>query len=227
MVITIDGPAGAGKSTVARALAARLGFDYLDTGAMYRAVALAGLRTGIDWENPDAVAALAQRINIELRQGRVFLNGEDVTEELRSSEVTRASRYVADNEAVRRRLIELQRQFAEGKNVVTEGRDQGSLVFPEAEVKFFLTASPEERARRRLRDYQAAGENPPFQQVLEELLLRDARDSSRPWGRLVKPEGAIEINTDGLDIPAVVDRMEAVVRETIAKLREKEKGPVM
>ncbi len=226
MVITIDGPAGAGKSTVARALAARLGFEYLDTGAMYRAVALAGLRTGIDWENPDAVAALAQRINLEFRLGRVFLNGEDVTEELRSSEVTRASRYVADNAVVRRRLIDLQRQFAEGKNVVTEGRDQGSLVFPDAEVKFFLTASPEERARRRLRDYQAAGENPPFHQVLEELLVRDARDASRPWGKLVKPEGAIEINTDGLDIPAVVDRMEAVVRQTMAKLREKEKGPI-
>jgi cytidylate kinase len=226
MVITIDGPAGAGKSTVARALAARLGFDYLDTGAMYRAVALAGLRTGIDWENADAVAALAQGINIEFRQGRVFLNGEDVTEELRSSEVTRASRYAADNDAVRRRLIELQRQFAEGKNVVTEGRDQGSLVFPDAEVKFFLTASPEERARRRLRDYQAAGENPPFQQVLEELLVRDARDASRPWGRLVKPEGAIEINTDGLDIPAVVDRMEAVVRQVMKQREAKEKDSV-
>jgi cytidylate kinase len=226
MVITIDGPAGAGKSTVARALAARLGFDYLDTGAMYRAVALAGLRTGIDWVNADAVAALAQGINIEFRQGRVFLNGEDVTEELRSSEVTRASRYAADNDAVRRRLIELQRQFAEGKNVVTEGRDQGSLVFPDAEVKFFLTASPEERARRRLRDYQAAGENPPFQQVLEELLVRDARDASRPWGRLVKPEGAIEINTDGLDIPAVVDRMEAVVRQVMKQREAKEKDSV-
>jgi cytidylate kinase len=218
MVITIDGPAGAGKSTVARALAARLGFDYLDTGAMYRAVALAGLRTGIDWENADAVAALAQKIRLDFRQGRVFLDGEDVTDDLRSTEVTRASRFVADNEAVRRHLMELQRRFAAGKNVVTEGRDQGSLVFPDAEVKFFLTASPEERARRRLRDYQAAGENPPFHQVLEELLVRDARDSSRPWGRLVKPEGAIEISTDGLDVPAVVDRLEAIVREAMKNL---------
>jgi cytidylate kinase len=218
MVITIDGPAGAGKSTVARALAARLGFDYLDTGAMYRAVALAGLRAGVDWENPEAVAALAQKIRLDFRQGRVFLDGEDVTDDLRSTEVTRASRFVADNEAVRRHLMELQRRFAAGKNVVTEGRDQGSLVFPDAEVKFFLTASPEERARRRLRDYQAAGENPPFHQVLEELLLRDARDSSRPWGRLVKPEGAIEISTDGLDVPAVVDRLEAIVREAMKNL---------
>jgi len=218
MVITIDGPAGAGKSTVGRALAARLGFDYLDTGAMYRAVALAGLRAGVDWENPEAVAALAQKIRLDFRQGRVFLDGEDVTDDLRSTEVTRASRFVADNEAVRRHLMELQRRFAAGKNVVTEGRDQGSLVFPDAEVKFFLTASPEERARRRLRDYQAAGENPPFHQVLEELLLRDARDSSRPWGRLVKPEGAIEISTDGLDVPAVVDRLEAIVREAMKNL---------
>jgi cytidylate kinase len=218
MVITIDGPAGAGKSTVARALAARLGFDYLDTGAMYRAVALAGLRAGVDWENPEAVAALAQKIRLDFRQGRVFLDGEDVTDDLRSTEVTRASRFVADNEAVRRHLMELQRRFAAGKNVVTEGRDQGSLVFPDAEVKFFLTASPEERARRRLRDYQAAGENPPFHQVLEELLVRDARDSSRPWGRLVKPEGAIEISTDGLDVPAVVDRLEAIVREAMKNL---------
>jgi cytidylate kinase len=185
---------------------------------MYRAVALAGLRAGVDWENPEAVAALAQKIRLDFRQGRVFLDGEDVTDDLRSTEVTRASRFVADNEAVRRHLMELQRRFAAGKNVVTEGRDQGSLVFPDAEVKFFLTASPEERARRRLRDYQAAGENPPFHQVLEELLVRDARDSSRPWGRLVKPEGAIEISTDGLDVPAVVDRLEAIVREAMKNL---------
>jgi cytidylate kinase len=223
MVITIDGPAGAGKSTVARALAARLGFDYLDTGAMYRAVALAGIRAGVDWNRPEQLAAVAQGIKLEFAGNRVLLNGEDVTEAIRSPEVTRASRFAADNDAVRAHLITLQRRFAEGRNVVTEGRDQGSLVFPEAPVKFFLTASPEERARRRWREYQAAGQSPSLDEVLRELLARDARDEARAWGRLVKPPDAIEIDTDGLSVAEVVDRMEKIVREYLATGGQKSK----
>lgn len=218
MIVTIDGPAGAGKSTVARLLAARLGFDFLDTGAMYRAVALAALRAGIDWNRPEDLAALARKLDISFHQGRVLVDGEDVTESIRSPEVTEASRFVADNDAVRAHLISLQRRYAAGRNIVTEGRDQGSLVFPEAEVKFFLTASAEERARRRLREYELRGHKPPsLQEVLQEIVARDTRDASRPWGRLVKPEGAIEVPTDGLDVPAVVDRLEAIVREVMNK----------
>ncbi len=216
MIVTIDGPAGAGKSTVAKLLAARLGFDYLDTGAMYRAVALAALRAGIDLNDPKQLPDLARKLDIRFQEGRLFLDGEDVTELLRRPEVTRTSRFVADNDDVRAHLITLQRQYAMGRNVVTEGRDQGSLVFPQAEVKFYLTATAEERARRRLREYQATGQPAPsYEQVLEELLSRDCRDASRPWGRLVKPPGAIEIPTDGLDIPTVVDRLEAIVRDVM------------
>lgn len=216
MIITIDGPAGAGKSTVARLLAERLGFDYLDTGAMYRAVALAGLRAGVDWTRPEQLAQLAQKLDIVVHRGQTLLNGEDVSELIRRPEITVASRYAADNDAVRAHLITLQRRYAAGRNIVTEGRDQGSLVFPEAEVKIFLTASPEERARRRLREYELRGHEPPsFDEVLQEIVARDTRDASRPWGRLVKPPGAVELNTDGLSVSEVVDRLEAIVRSAM------------
>ncbi|MCS7237584.1 MAG: (d)CMP kinase [Thermoguttaceae bacterium] len=218
MIVTIDGPAGAGKSTVAKLLAARLGFEYLDTGAMYRAVAWAALQAGIDLANPEELANFARNLDITVHRGQVFVDGKEVGEPLRTPEVTQASRYAADNDAVRAHLVTLQRRYAAGRNVVTEGRDQGSLVFPEAEVKFFLTASPEERARRRLREYERAGHQvPSFEEVLQELNARDQRDASRPWGRLVKPPGAIEVATDGLSVEQVVNHLEAVVRAAIAE----------
>jgi cytidylate kinase len=141
MIITIDGPAGAGKSTVARALARRLGFRFLDTGAMYRAVALAGLRQGLDWDVPGDLARLAQTLDIRIENDRIHLNGEDVTETVRSTEVTAVTRYAAQNPVVREHLVALQRQVAGKENLVTEGRDQGTVVFPNAELKIFLTAS--------------------------------------------------------------------------------------
>ncbi|MFW5692610.1 MAG: (d)CMP kinase, partial [Thermoguttaceae bacterium] len=150
MIITIDGPAGAGKSTVAKAVARRLGFRFLDTGAMYRAVALAGLRAGVDWSEPDELARVAEGLHIEVDGERTLLDGEDVTDAVRQSDVTAVTRYAADNPRVRDRLVQLQRELAAGRDVVTEGRDQGTVAFPEAERKFFLTAGPEERARRRL-----------------------------------------------------------------------------
>ena len=157
MIITIDGPAGAGKSTVARALARRLGFRFLDTGAMYRAVALAGMRRGLDWDVPDDLARLARKLDLKVVGERIFLlDGEDVTEAVRTSEVTAVTRYAADNPEVRAHLVELQRALAGNDNIVTEGRDQGTVAFPDAECKVFLTASPEERARRRWRDLAIA-----------------------------------------------------------------------
>src|SRR3972149_3318225 len=125
MIITIDGPAGAGKSSVARALARRLGFQFLDTGAMYRAVALAGKRKGLDWDQPDELARLARRIDLYLQGERIYLGGEDVSEDIRSSAITAVTRYAADNPQVRHHLVDLQRRAASGRNVVTEGRDQG------------------------------------------------------------------------------------------------------
>ena len=156
MIVTIDGPAGAGKSTVARALARRLGYCYLDTGAMYRAVALAGLQAGVDWNRPEQLAELAPTLDLRVSGARIYLRGEDVTDAVRTQEVTSVTRYAANHPQVRAHLVLLQRAVAAGRNIVTEGRDQGTVVFPQAECKIFLTAGAEERARRRQRDLHAA-----------------------------------------------------------------------
>jgi cytidylate kinase len=216
VIITIDGPAGAGKSTVARALARRLGFRFLDTGAMYRAVALAGLRRGLDWDRPAELGRLARELKIDVAGDRILLDGEDVTEAVRSLEVTAVTRHAADNLEVRRHLVELQRAAAVGHDVVTEGRDQGSVAFPHAECKIFLTASPMERARRRLRDLERQGEAAALDAVLDDLNRRDQQDAGRPVGALVRPAGAVEVGTDGLGVEQVVDRLESIVRQRLA-----------
>jgi cytidylate kinase len=220
VIITIDGPAGAGKSTVARALARRLGFRYLDTGAMYRAVALAGLRRRLDWNRADDLAQLARQLRIELVGDRILLDGEDVTEAVRSSQVTAVTRYAADNPQVRERMVALQRAAARGQDVVTEGRDQGSVVFPGAEGKIFLIASLEERARRRLGDLKAQEEGKPVDQVREDLDRRDRQDASRAVGPLVRPSDAVEVNTDGMSVDQVVARVESIVRDRQKKVEQ-------
>ncbi len=212
MIVTIDGPAGAGKSTVAQRLARRLGFCYLDTGAMYRAVAWAGLRQQIDWHDEDSVRELAAKTSIEWTTDRILLNGEDVSEAIRSTEVTAAVGQAADHPAVRRWLVDLQRAAAEGVSLVTEGRDQGSVAFPDAACKIFLVAKAEERARRRVEDFRARGEEVDFEKVLADIAHRDRADKSRPVGALVKPDGAVCVDTDGLGIDQVVDRLEQIVR---------------
>jgi len=211
MIVTIDGPAGAGKSSVARALARRLGFRFLDTGAMYRAVALAGLRRGVDWEQPDWLARVAREVELQVRADRIFLDGEDVTEAVRTSEVTAVTRYAADNPQVREHLVSLQRRFARGADVVTEGRDQGTVVFPDAECKIFLTASPEERARRRLRDLELQGESATFEEVLAAQQRRDREDAGRSVGALAPAADAIEVHTDGMSFDEVGDRLVEIV----------------
>ena len=225
VIITIDGPAGAGKSTVARALARRLGFRYLDTGAMYRAVALAGLRRQVNWDRPDELAQLASGLKIELAGDRILLDGEDVTEAVRTSEVTAVTRYAADNPQVRQHMVKLQRAAASRQNVVTEGRDQGSVVFPDAECKIFLTASLNERASRRLGDLEAQGEAKPVEEVLGDLERRDRQDESRPVGPLVRPPDAVEVNTDGLSIEQVVARLESIVRRRRANREQGKPDP--
>lgn len=218
MIVTIDGPAGAGKSSAARALAARLGYRFLDTGAMYRAVAYAAMQRGIDLNDAAAVGRLAEEVEIDVDERRVLLNGEDVTEVIRRADVTAAIRFAADNPAVRRRLVELQRAAAEvAGDLVTEGRDQGTVVFPQAGCKVFLTASPEERARRRQRDMRRRGEEMPLDEVLGRQSERDLRDQSRAVGPLVKAEDAVELITDGLSLEEVVDRLEAFVRQAACR----------
>jgi cytidylate kinase len=217
LIVTIDGPAGAGKSTVARALAQKLGFRYLDTGAMYRAVALAGLRLELDWDKPRELAELALRLKIEFDGDRILLDGEDVTEAVRTSEVTAVTRYAASNPDIRRRLVALQQSAAVGCDIVTEGRDQGTVAFPHAECKIYLTASPEERARRRLRDLIAQGESAQLEEVLARIVRRDREDSQRAVGPLRPAADAVEFSTDGLSAEEVVERLARIVAERRTK----------
>ncbi len=212
MIVTIDGPAGAGKSTIARLLAQRLGFRFLDTGAMYRAVTLAALRRGLATDDPAAWAELAGRIDLRFEGQRVLLAGEDVSDAIRANRVTIHSRYAADNPRVRERLVERQREIGRTGDIVTEGRDQGTVVFPQAECKIFLTASPAERARRRVAELRQRGENPEFAEILTQQLARDQRDAERSVGPLAAAEDAIVVATDSLSIEQVVDRLVDLVR---------------
>lgn len=212
MIVTIDGPAGAGKSSAARELARRLGFRFLDTGAMYRAVVLAGLRAGVDWNSAEALAAIAAELSLELSDDQILMNGEDVTRAIRTLEITTLTQHAADNDAVRRLLIDQQRAFAAGRDVVTEGRDQATIVFPHADCKIFLTASEQERARRRFQDLLARGEEVDLEQVLEKQRRRDRCDVERVFGGLTKAADSIEVTTDGMTPEQVVDRLEQIVR---------------
>ena len=210
MIITIDGPAGAGKSTVSKLLAISLGYDYLDTGAIYRSIALLGMQHKVDWELPEQLVELARSAKIEVNNGRTFLNDVDVTDAVRSIEITEATKYAADNPEIRQILVPIQRAIAAkvvaaGGGIVTEGRDQGSAVFPNAEKKIFLTASAEERAKRRLNELQSRDKSVDFETILEQINARDDRDRARSVGPLTEPMGAFICNTDGMSVPQVVD----------------------
>jgi CMP/dCMP kinase len=212
MIVTIDGPAGAGKSSAARELARRLGFRFLDTGAMYRAVTWAAKERGLDLADADGLAQLAREMRVELVDDRVLVGGRDVTKEIRTFEITTAIQYAADNPAVRAQLVEWQRAAANNHNVVTEGRDQGTVVFPRAECKIFLTADEDERARRRYRDLVDRGESMSFDEVLSAQQTRDERDRNRPVGALIKANDAIEVSTNRLTPQEVVAKLEEIVR---------------
>jgi CMP/dCMP kinase len=208
MLIAIDGPAGAGKSTVARALAERLGFTYLDSGAMYRCVALAALRANADLDDGTLLGTLARAVEIGVDDGRVKLDGEDVSEAIRAPEVSAASSKVSVHPEVRQAMVERQRALIDAADYVAEGRDIGTVVSPDAALKVFLTADTAERARRRAAD---TGEE--LDLVLDAQTARDARDRERDHGALRLADDAVEIDTTGMSVDAVVERIAELARE--------------
>jgi CMP/dCMP kinase len=213
LIVTIDGPAGAGKSTAARWLADRLGFEFLDTGALYRAVTYAAVAADVAPDDRPRLETLFASRKMLLDNGHVSIDDKDVSAEIRAPEITRRVRDYAELEVVRSFLTRRSRELAEGKDIVTEGRDQGTVVFPNAEVKFFVTASVEERAGRRHREFVKHGRQMTFEQVLADQIERDRRDSERALSPLRKADDAIEIDTTGLDMNEVVDALEILVRE--------------
>ncbi len=215
MIITIDGPAGAGKSSASRRLAQRLGFEVLDTGAMYRAVGLAALRAGIPLDDSPSLDRLLHNLHLEMPAGAVLLNGEDVTTQIRNAAASHASSVVAVVPVVRRCLVRWQREISQGRNMVCEGRDQGTVVFPDALCKFFLIADPVERARRRLRELEAQGEPTELQHLVQAIAERDQRDAGRDLAPLRPAEDAVVLDTTHLTLEAVVERMEAEVRRRL------------
>lgn len=203
-VIAIDGPSASGKGTVAQRVAEKLGYHYLDSGALYRIVALAGLNAGIAWQDEAALARLAGNLDIRFKGGRIFLDGNDVSEAVRSEQMSRGASEVAVHPQVRNALFELQRSFRKTPGLVADGRDMGSVVFPEAETKVFLTASAEVRAERRYKQLIAKGIDANLAEILQDLQLRDARDRQRSVAPLQQCADATLLDTDPLTIEQAV-----------------------
>lgn len=219
--VAIDGPAGAGKTTTARAVAEELGFLYVDTGAMYRALAVLAVDRGLSPDDAEASAALAEAVAVAIERGedgapRVRIGGRDVTERIRTAEASDGASRISIHAGVRRRLVAWQRALAEAGGVVMEGRDIGTVVLPEAEAKVFLTASPEERARRRHRELLERGESPAFEAVLRDIRERDARDQGREEAPLRPAADAVVVDCTAL---GRTEQIAAVLRVVLARAR--------
>lgn len=217
--IAIDGPGGAGKSTIARAVAAELGFIYVDTGALYRAVGLNALRHGIDTRNIDGIVKMLDETDVSLSfidgEQRVMLNGEDVSTAIRLPEASMAASNVSAIPAVRQFLFDLQRKISEENNCLMDGRDIGSVVLPNADLKLFMTASPETRAQRRFDELKAKGEDVKYSEILDELNKRDYQDSHREIAPLKQAEDAILFDTSDLSFDEVKNKLIAMIKEKI------------
>jgi len=221
-IITIDGPAASGKSTAARLLAERLQATFLDTGAMYRAFTLAAMQAGTDINNKEKLLDVLDntQFQFDIKKGKmtVFINDTDVTEQIREPQVTDNARYIASVPKLREKLVEMQRQFASGKSkIVTEGRDQGTIAFPNADIKFFLTADPRERARRRQAELSAKGNAENLDKIQSDIEKRDKSDESRTVGPLKPANEAIVVDTTNLSIEDVVEKLLCCVQERCLK----------
>ncbi len=203
--IAVDGPAGAGKSTIAKRLAELLHIDYIDTGAMYRAVALKLLRTGTDYRDEEALAAMLADTEVDFADGRILLDGEDVEGQIRTPEVSALASPSSASPLIREKLVALQRAMGERKSVIMDGRDIGTNVFPDAEYKIYLTASSRVRALRRAKEYEEKGIPCDLDQVEADILQRDYNDMHRPLNPLCKAEDAIEVDSSYMDIEEVTD----------------------
>lgn len=219
IAVAVDGPAGSGKSTVAKLIAKNMNIVYIDTGAMYRTVGLYCIENNIDTENEKAVESVLDNIKMDIKANidgqTIFLNGEDVTLKVRTQKAGKAASHVAAILAVREKLVDIQRNMAQGTSVIMDGRDIGTNVLPNAEVKIFLNASVEERAIRRVGELRALGENPDFDEVKEQIKKRDYNDINREHNPLRKADDAIEIDTTGMTINEVTEKISNIIKEKI------------
>ena len=203
MIIAIDGPAGSGKSTISKLLTKELGFVYLDTGAMYRLFTLKMLKEKISFSDSSKINELLENLNINIENDRFYLDEKDVSEEIRKTDVAENVSKTAAIDEVREKMVSLQREFSKSKNVILDGRDIGTVVFPEADIKIFLVADPRERAERRFKELKAKGENISLDSIYENILKRDKLDSTRENSPLKKANDAIEVDTTGKNIEEV------------------------
>lgn len=214
-IIALDGPAGSGKSTIAKIIAKNFNLTYLDTGAMYRMVALYILENNINFNNVTAVEKILDSIQVDIVDNKFILNGKDVSLEIRTPEVTKIVSPVSAIKAVRVKLVDLQRKISKGKKVILDGRDIGTVVFPNANLKIFLIASPEERAKRRVKDYASKGISENFETVMKDIIERDHSDATREESPLKKAEDAIEVDTSSLNIDETVQVISNLIKEKI------------